>query len=133
MMLQDCCWLRKNKLIWRYQFLWNNLLPIIECILSNGIYIFWYFEYFWIYVKTVSFVSEFNFQITERSTSVQIFYLLALIKEMKVRELISDIEPIPKQFVESLKREFARKNLLTVQVNENSNSFLLDIGTLLYF
>lgn len=66
---------------------------------------------------------ELNFQITERSVSVQIFYLLALIKEIKVRELFSDVEPLPKQFVEALKKEFARKNLQTVQVYENTTVF----------
>lgn len=66
---------------------------------------------------------ELIFQITERSGSVQIFYLLALIKEIKVRELFSDVEPLPKQFVEALKKEFARKNLQTVQVYEKTTGF----------
>lgn len=70
---------------------------------------------------------EFIFQITERSGSVQIFYLLALIKEIKVRELFSDVEPLPKQFVEALKKEFARKNLQTVQVYEKTTGFSFDI------
>lgn len=48
---------------------------------------------------------------------MQTFYLIALIfKEIKVRELFSDVEPLPKQFVEALKKEFARKNLQTVQI-----------------
>lgn len=54
---------------------------------------------------------------------MQIFYLLALIKEIKVRELFSDVEPLPKQFVEALKKEFARKNLQTVQVYEKTTGF----------
>lgn len=50
---------------------------------------------------------------------MQIFYLLALIKEIKVREMSSDVETaISKQFTEDLKKQFARKNLLTVQVND---------------
>lgn len=52
---------------------------------------------------------------------MQIFYLLALIKEIKVREMSSDVETaISKQFAEGLKMQFARKNLLTVQVNDPS-------------
>lgn len=54
---------------------------------------------------------------------MQIFYLLALIKEIKVRELFCDVEPLPEQFVEALKKEFARKNLQTVQVYENITVF----------
>lgn len=54
---------------------------------------------------------------------MQIFYLLALIKEIKVRELFCDVEPLPEQFVEALKKEFARKKLQTVQVYENITIF----------
>lgn len=54
---------------------------------------------------------------------MQIFYLLALIKEIKVRELFCDVEPLPEQFVEALKKEFARKNLQTVHVYKNITIF----------
>lgn len=54
---------------------------------------------------------------------MQICYLLALIKEIKVKELFCDVDPLPKHFVEALKKEFARQNLQTVQVYENITVF----------
>lgn len=49
---------------------------------------------------------------------MQLFYLLAMIKGMKVRDMISSEEATNhNQFIAELKREFERKNMQIVLVN----------------
>jgi hypothetical protein len=56
-------------------------------------------------------------QITERSVSVQIIHLLALLKEVKFRDISSGVRTdMASPFMEGLKREFARQNMQVVLV-----------------
>jgi hypothetical protein len=54
---------------------------------------------------------------TEHSVSVQIIHLLALLKEVKFRDVSSGVKTdMTSPFMEGLKREFTRQNMQVVLV-----------------